>query len=122
MIFYTYLWLRDNGFPRYAGKGSGRRAFRKGCPSNSQDILIQPFFAEEDAFFAEQILIAFYGRLDIQTGCLCNKTDGGEGFSGGRHTQRSRQQISEYGKMRVVSEETCRKISLSKTGIKQPKI
>jgi len=85
--FYTYLWLRDDGTPYYAGKGKGNRAFTKGshrvkCPKDSSQIIVQEWLSEEDAFDAEKFLIAYYGRLDLGTGCLRNLTDGGEGFAG----------------------------------------
>jgi hypothetical protein len=76
--FYTYLWLREDGTPYYVGKGQGKRAFRKSSP-NRDRIVIQEFPDEDSAFFAEKLLIAFYGRKDNGTGVLRNLSDGGEG-------------------------------------------
>jgi len=78
ITFYTYLWLRENGTPYYAGKGHGTRAFRKGCPPRER-IIIQEWTSEGEAFEAERLLIACYGRKDNGTGILRNYTDGGEG-------------------------------------------
>ncbi len=84
MIFYTYLWLRENWIPYYAGKGTGDRAFSTGnhyvaCPKDLSRILIQYWPDEDTAFAYERYLIDFYGRKDLGTGCLRNLTDGGEG-------------------------------------------
>lgn len=87
--FYTYLWLRSDGTPYYVGKGKWRghrfvgqeRAFRKGCPPASQ-IIVESHESQADAFFAESFLIGFYGRIDLGTGCLRNRTNGGEGLAG----------------------------------------
>ena len=81
--FYTYLWLREDGTPYYAGKGSGRRGLDSdghlvNRPKDKTNILIQYFPTEADAFFAEKYLIAYYGRIDNGTGILRNRTDGGE--------------------------------------------
>ena len=82
-MFYTYLWLREDGTPYYVGKGSGNRAFISSAhgvhkPVTRERIIVQNFESEEDAFEAEKFLIACYGRLDLSTGCLRNLTDGGE--------------------------------------------
>lgn len=82
-MFYTYLWLRENGTPYYAGKGSGIRAFTSWShgvhkPETKVRIIVQVFISEEEAFEAEKFLINYYGRLDLGTGCLRNLTDGGE--------------------------------------------
>jgi hypothetical protein len=88
MIFYTYLWLREDGTPYYVGKGKGNRAFvnrgRKAIyrPVDDLRILIQEHESELDAFEAEKFLILYYGRLDLGTGCLHNLTNGGDGTSG----------------------------------------
>ena len=86
-MFYTYLWLREDGTPYYVGKGSGSRAYTSWAhgvhkPAYKNRILVQEFPTEKDAFAAEIFLIAYYGRLDLGTGCLRNLTDGGEGPSG----------------------------------------
>jgi hypothetical protein len=89
MAFYTYLWLRYDGIPWYAGKGTGLRAFRKGCPSPDH-IILQEHPTEQDAFEAEQFLVSYYGRIDLGTGCLRNLSDGGIGGSTGyKHGPRS---------------------------------
>lgn len=81
--FYVYLWLRKDGTPYYVGKGTGRRAYTSAGhgvhkPNDKEHILIHFYLTEEEAFEAEKILIAFYGRQDTQTGILRNRTDGGE--------------------------------------------
>lgn len=79
-MYYTYLWLRDNGTPYYVGKGSKIRAFRKHrigkCPP--ENVVLQSWGTEEEAFEAEKLLIQIYGREDLGTGCLLNLTYGGE--------------------------------------------
>ncbi len=81
-VFYTYLWLREDGDPYYVGKGSGSRAFEQRRhrfpPPPKERILIQEFPDEASSFAAEMFLINFYGREDLCTGTLLNLTDGGE--------------------------------------------
>lgn len=99
-MFYTYLWLRDDGTPYYVGKGKGNRAFentnRKVTrrPKDRTRILIQEFPSEADAFAAEAFLIQYYGRKDLQTGCLQNRTSGGEGSSGRKQSTECKRKIS----------------------------
>ncbi len=84
--FYTYLWLREDGTPYYVGKGHGLRAFRSKAhavrrPKDSTRIVILPRSSEQEAFDTERELINNWGRLDLSTGCLRNRTDGGQGSS-----------------------------------------
>ena len=82
-MFYTYLWLREDGTPYYVGKGSNNRAFISWshgvhCPPEEARIIVQEFVSENEAFEAEKFLIDYFGRLDTGTGCLRNLTEGGE--------------------------------------------
>jgi hypothetical protein len=102
MAFYTYLWLREDGTPYYVGKGSGHRAFRSDGhgvlrPKSRQMIIVQEWPSEKDAFAAEMFLIAYYGRKDLGTGCLRNRTDGGEGTSGISDEERQSRRIRMLG-------------------------
>ncbi|MGA2886131.1 MAG: NUMOD3 domain-containing DNA-binding protein [Halobacteriota archaeon] len=83
--FYTYLWLREDGTPYYAGKGSGKRAFQKDRhrqnPPPEERIVVYPAQSEADALETEIVLIWYYGRKDLGTGILRNMTNGGEGYA-----------------------------------------
>ena len=118
-MFYTYLWLREDGTPYYVGKGCTRRAFRSnsyrvGCPSDRARIILQEWLSEADAFEAERFLIGYYGRADLGMGCLRNLTDGGEGAANPSEEQRRR--LSEAHKGQVITDETRRKISEANKG------
>jgi hypothetical protein len=117
-MFYTYLWLREDGTPYYVGKGKGNRAYKKHrvkCPPTER-IIIQEFECEDDAFFAEKFLIALYGRTDNATGCLSNLTDGGEGQAGVKYTEERRSKVAKALTGRPVSKETRKKIGLANKG------
>jgi type II secretory pathway component PulJ len=90
--FYVYQYLREDGTPYYIGKGSGRRHLSRdrvvSPPTDKNRIqIIKDNLNEADAFTLETQLIIQYGRKDIGTGILRNKTNGGEGASGAKRTE-----------------------------------
>jgi hypothetical protein len=87
-IFYVYVFFRNDGTPYYVGKGKGGRAWWKRKAGvkppknlNLVKILVKDL-SESEAYEWEIDLIALLGRKDLGTGCLRNRTDGGEGASG----------------------------------------
>jgi len=118
--FYTYAYLRRGGTPYYVGKGQGNRAFvhrNKGVrrPTDKERILIlKSGLTEEEAFRHEKYMIFVFGRKDLGTGILHNRTGGGEGLS--NPSIETRRKKSEAGRKRVQSEKTRKKVSLAHKG------
>ena len=83
--YYVYSYLREDLTPYYIGKGSSSRAWKKtrgeiGKPNDiSRIVVIEYNLSEEESLELEMNLIKKYGRIDLGTGILRNKTDGGEG-------------------------------------------
>ena len=131
MNYYTYAYLRKGDrTPYYIGKGRGKRAYDSSHSVKVPDdkdriIFLKQNLTEEEAFNHEKYMIAVFGRKDLETGILRNMTDGGEGRSGSKHSEETKQKIrnanvnipeerrkkmSEKAKGRTHSEETKEKI------------
>ena len=85
--FYTYAYLREDRTPYYIGKGSFNRAYGNhkyvSRPKDkSRIIYLKQNLTEKEAFKHEIYMIAVFGRIDLGTGILHNRTDGGDGTSG----------------------------------------
>jgi hypothetical protein len=105
--FYVYAYLRCKtskiakaGTPYYIGKGFGNRLFanhgKLNLPKNkSLIVILESNLTEIGAFALERRLIRWFGRKDLGTGILLNRTDGGEGTSGAIISQNQAQKISE---------------------------
>jgi hypothetical protein len=120
--FYTYAFLRRDGTPYYIGKGSGKRIYSKGgracgTPKDiSRIIFLKQNLTEGEAFKHEAYMIAVFGRKDLGTGILNNRTDGGEGSSGAIRPPELREKISQTMKGRTFTEEHKKNLSTSRRG------
>lgn len=117
--YYVYLYLKPDGTPFYVGKGREDRwkfhlaeaqkkttkdknklkinTIKKIVKQGKEPIVkfVDINISEEQAFELECFLINEIGRVDLGTGTLTNLTNGGEGTSGHKHTEESKQKIGE---------------------------
>jgi hypothetical protein len=122
--YYVYAYLRaiDNT-PYYIGKGKGNRAFSNNHATpvpkdKSKIIFLEKNLTNVGALALERRYIRWYGRKDINTGILRNKTDGGDGGFGYKHTLEHKKYISSILKGKSMSEESRRKLSKALMGRK----
>ena len=114
--FYTYAYLREDKTPYYIGKGTGNRIYStnrrlKPPKDKSRIIFLKQNLTEEEAFKHEIYMIAVFGRKDLGTGILHNKTNGGEGSSGLVLSEATKKIMSEAKRGKSKTEKHRKKLS-----------
>ena len=123
MEYYTYAYLREDGTPYYIGKGKSGRIYSanrtfKPPKDKNRIIFLKQKLTEQEAFKNERYMIAVFGRKDLGTGILYNRTDGGEGTSGVVKSDETKRKMSESLKGRTFSEQHRRNLSEALKGQK----
>lgn len=120
-----YAYLRLDGTPYYIGKGKGARAYdahkTKAGPSiRPHDlrriVIVARGLTDVGSLAMERRLIRWYGRKDIGTGILRNRTDGGEGGHGLSQTPEHKSKIGRANKGRIKTPEEIAKTVAANTG------
>lgn len=144
-IVYKHTTLDTNEI-FYIGVGTNiSRAYQKSKRNRYWNNVVNKHGYKVDILYAdicyelalqkEKELVLFYGRRNINTGCLVNLTDGGLGSLGYKPTREALEKISATSKGRIkteeqilkwkskmtfiVSQETIEKIRLANTGKKR---
>lgn len=123
--YYTYAYLREDKTPYYIGKGKGDRAYKKSKndvkppKDKTRIILLKQNLSENEAFNHEKYMIDIFGRKDLGTGTLHNRTYGGDGSSGVLQTEETKLKRSNALKGRPRPEEVKSKIGEKNKGRKQ---
>lgn len=111
-IYYVYAYIRSRdsetakaGTPYYIGKGKNGREFDKHSvplPKNKKNIVrVETNLTELGAYALERRLILWWGRKDVNTGILHNRTNGGPGHDGLVKTLSQRKKQSEATKKEI---------------------
>lgn len=121
--YYIYAYLRESNLtPYYIGKGKGRRAWQYHYPVSKPKnknliVILEANLTEVGSIALERWLIRWWGRKDLNTGILHNKTDGGDGTTNRILTEETKRKISQSHKGIKMSEESIMNMRLAKANM-----
>jgi len=132
-MFYTYAHYTPEGNLFYIGKGQRNRAYKLNRRNSKWKNIVAKYGTpkieilsrwgtESEALDHEKFLIACFKDLGFN---LCNLTDGGEGISGYKHTEKTKEKVKNFHtgkawcKGRKMPEDQKQKISISLLGNKR---
>jgi hypothetical protein len=118
---YIYFHKRaDDGVVFYVGIGIGRRAYRESNRSQFWKRIADKHgytiefphkdLTQDEAKQLEIHYISAFGRIDKGTGTLCNMTDGGDGRTGYKCTEETKEKMRKASTGVKFTEERKRKI------------
>ena len=82
----------------------------------SRILILKKNLTQEEAFKHEIYMISIFGRKDIGTGILRNRTDGGDGNRGRKQSEEAKKKIGNAHRGKTMSKKSREKMSRAKTG------
>lgn len=127
-IYYVYAYIRSKdsktanaGTPYYIGKGTGRRMVERHLVSIPKDkkfiVIIESNLTNVGALALERRMVRWYGRQDLNTGILRNRTDGGDGTSSAVRPKELVEKIAQANRGKKRSIQQRENISRSKQNL-----
>ena len=117
-VFYIGI-ADDNGYKRSMSKYSRNKHWLSVVSKTDYEVeIVLDGLTKQEACEKEIEFITLYGRRDLKSGTLVNKTGGGEGSLKRVWTKEQIESVTIKNKNKIVSEKTKQKIKDSHVGMK----